>query len=236
MIRTRPLMTVLLAGALLAAGQGVSSARAADRDQANGRGRARQGEPRGRHDRKLRRDLRQDRREERQWDRRDARRDDRRSDRHQHRRDDRRWNRHEARRDRREYRQARRPAFCPPPARRYREDWCDWGPRVLRCAAPRMIVHRNWRLACEWDDWRTPLDAWGDRVCFTVREPVQLGQAEIWCDDGEYRTVDFEGRWFEPGTYVLVDFHGGRHVADVRLQARSRTAHGDFSLFLALGD
>lgn len=251
MIRTRPLISALLAGAVLMAGQSVLSAQARERDGAPDRGRARH-EPDRRRDHKIRRDHREERRDARQWDRRDERRDERRWDRREDRRerrqdfrrdrrDDRRDYRRDYRRDRREerreYRHDRRAGFCPPPpGRRDRGDWCDWGPRVLHCAVPRVIMHHDWRLACDWDNWRAPFDAWGDRVCFTVREPVQIGRAEIWCDDGDYRTVDFEGRWFEPGTYVLVDFHGGRRVADVRLQARSRTVHGDFSLFLALGD
>ncbi|HEY8203956.1 MAG TPA: hypothetical protein VIF81_04440 [Pyrinomonadaceae bacterium] len=85
----------------------------------------------------------------------------------------------------------------------------------------------------EWVDTNFGIDASGDALFLDIDGKAKLNFAEVTFENGEVQVVDFNEKTHDTGVYKLLDFADGRHVATVRILAKSESDDTKLSVYLS---
>jgi hypothetical protein len=85
----------------------------------------------------------------------------------------------------------------------------------------------------EWVDTNYGIDASGDALFLDIDGKAKLNFAEVTFENGQVQVVDFNEKTYNTGVYNLLDFADGRHVANVRILAKSESDDTKLSVYLS---
>ncbi len=85
----------------------------------------------------------------------------------------------------------------------------------------------------EWVDTNYGIDASGDALFLDIDGKAKLNFAEVTFANGNVQVVDFNEKTYNTGVYSLLDFADGRHVATIRILAKSESDDTKLSVYLS---
>jgi hypothetical protein len=85
----------------------------------------------------------------------------------------------------------------------------------------------------EWVDTNFGIDASGNALFLDIDGKARLNFAEVTFENGNVQVVDFNEHTHDSGVYKLLDFADGRHVATVRVLAKSESDNTKLALYLS---
>ena len=85
----------------------------------------------------------------------------------------------------------------------------------------------------EWVDTNFGIDESGDALFLDINGRAKLNFAEVTFANGNVQVVDFNEHTHDGGVYKLLDFADGRHVATVRILAKSESDETKLSVYLS---
>ena len=85
----------------------------------------------------------------------------------------------------------------------------------------------------EWVDTNFGIDASGNALFLNIDGKAKLNFAEVTFANGEVQVVDFNETTHDTGVYKLLDFADARHVATVRILAKSESDDTELTVHLA---
>ena len=111
-----------------------------------------------------------------------------------------------------------------------------WRANVATLPAPERLVWQDSETIArdeEWVDTNFGIDSSGNALFLDVNGKAKLNFAEITFANGNVQVVDFNEATHGSGVYKLLDFADGRHVATVRILARSESDDTKLSVYLS---
>jgi hypothetical protein len=83
-----------------------------------------------------------------------------------------------------------------------------------------------------WADTNFGIDSPGNALFLDIHGRAKLNFAEVTFNNGNVQVVDFNEKTHGTGVYKLLDFADGRHVATVRILAKSESDDTKLSVYL----
>jgi hypothetical protein len=112
----------------------------------------------------------------------------------------------------------------------------SWRARVVTLPPTERLVWQESESIArdeEWVDTNYGVDGVGNTLVLNIDGKTKLNFAEVAFDDGKVQVVDFTEGTYGPGTFTLLDLPGGRHVATVRILAKSETDDTKLAVYLS---
>jgi len=85
----------------------------------------------------------------------------------------------------------------------------------------------------EWVDTNFGIDESGNALFLDIDGKAKLNFAEVTFANGNVQVVDFNEKTHDRGVYKLLDFADGRHVATVRILAKSESDDTKLAVYLS---
>ena len=111
-----------------------------------------------------------------------------------------------------------------------------WKAAVTPLPPPERLVWQDSETIARDEDWvdtNFGIDAPGDALFLDLNGRVKLNFAEVTFANGNVQVVDFNEQTHSRGVYKLLDFPDGRHVATVRILAKSESDQTSISVYLS---
>jgi hypothetical protein len=111
-----------------------------------------------------------------------------------------------------------------------------WRANAVALPAREQLVRQESETIARDEDWvdtNFGIDASGNALFLDINGKAKLNFAEVTFANGNVQVVDFNERTYGSGVYNLLDFADGRHVATVRILAKSESDDTRLSVYLS---